>query len=74
MILAARAAHHSPGFERCWLRPAKPAWAQCSRSRRPDWHLMAVINTLIEFWGLVEPHRGRRIMILAISMIDCYSE
>jgi hypothetical protein len=35
---------------------------------------MAVINTLIEFWGLVEPHRGRRIMILAISMIDCYSE
>ena len=33
------------GTAACWLQSAKPAWAQCSRSRRPDWHVTAVTGT-----------------------------
>ncbi len=44
--LAARgAAPLGPASSACWLRSAKPAWARCSRSRRPDWHATAVTGT-----------------------------
>src|SRR4029077_9830225 len=55
MILAARgAAPLGPASSACWLRSAKPAWAQYSWSRRPDWHANGRDwHTLIEFCGLV---------------------
>src|SRR5271166_2160898 len=44
MTWAARvAASPGPGSSACWLRSAKPAWAPCSRSRRPDWHVQVHI-------------------------------
>ena len=34
-----------PGFERLLAAICEAAWAPCSRSRRPDWHVTAVTGT-----------------------------